>query len=1721
ASGDSGGTPTVVDAPDLKRSGRDEQEITTTQAGDGWTPLYPEPGQVEVLTEDAVYGVSGAFSFEFYNEETGNKEYSFKCKHSESVGDPKDLYYLMIDVEFRFRDPVSGEETLVLLAEKARGQLNLGAGGSVKGVGGAKDLELRDVVVDVQSGHPLAPFHLTAPYMRAGADLQRLVAEGEDPVALTGQGLSAQGWNLVLDRVSGQVDFLGGGKFEFQGEDGDQINFSTEKGTPIHLSHTEQNSVDQFQLRVIGGGLLSLSGKNSWEVQSRGLALQASRNSSGEFVVDRLDTTGTVKAQRGNNQFSGSGVRLVRTDDGELLDLHIANNPKAELEFGEGAGEESRVEVRGSGPMIVHAENSQSESEQAEVELRGGGSIVFPSATNPLQVTFRENLSLWVDRLHESGTFEARGRVHISQGEAWLRTDALDSIVWSAEQKVVDVACEGKTTARMYSEEHGKLDFEAKQGALLQVQGELWSFPQASGIHLTRTEKAPVEIRAQELRDLNWATQTFRAWGAVVMQNPLGSVQCERIQSQEGDRLTLFGTNERPAQLELFAGLVLAEDIISGTLTAVELRLEPDQVMCLGQVQTNLFTQQGRLRHSSDRLTLNIDRAVDEVSGFRVFSAGPTGVDWDVSDGEKIRLACQDLHMSGQGLLGTLTGGKEALGFDQSVFSIRAEDVTHLSRNFEGSSMTLRTKSLAVDGEVALVDGERKSKIQHLSVDNGFSYDERGERRFEASGKSMNYDGQDGSFEVSPYAGEVIIATGLLPQTDLPFRISASTLFLSETRLLADKPELKVGLSILPLGQKSDTPAEGSIFRAGKVEVTPEGMDFSGGVFVAGTDLAGVPLTLVTEKLSMKGNLRAVAEGAQTLQAMDELKAFDGFNLEYGGLARARGDKLVVLPKSILLVGTSPKRVRIELADLYLETERLIANLEDFLIETDRGVMRGGQAKGEWSLDYASLKPIQRGGETMFAMASPTYSVGSRTARSNWAMVWINPEEWRARGRAALWGEPLPENRDWTPHEVPNVARPDVIQNFLASLAGEQLPHYLRALLLEGDVEASVDDRRVVRADSLYADISGCQAWLEQAEISRILRINKKDHKLRIRTDRLVAEADGSLSADKATITTCDHEEPHYVVEVGKLALLPRTDQRWKFSAEKNRIAFQNGMGLPMPSIKNVILDSQGGFEGFENEQGEVTTVENIALQNTPRFGTILGTSLAYEIGGVGKLIASILQFDTEKVRGRWRVEGSWLSSRGPLLGIGLQLRERNREGAKREDFWLDIYARGIPDDGEDRGLLRVPTNETSSIRHWINVRGRYPFDDKQWLDVVFNQQGDPGVQSEFFQDEFQRFEERESYVHWRKARDGQFFNARVQIQQDDFRTEVERLPSVGAYRGLAEVFRIGSLPVNYRASADVESLNRKEGDLRFESAFLDASGVPDGLGKRSTLRADTSHRIEVPIPTGIPGTALTPFVDARLTAWSKGVDPSDDPTRMAVFGGVRLQTLLTRAAGVAYHTLIPRVELARELTLDQSGGDVVSFDSVEAALDGDRIEVGIRSLWHRPDEKHWLDFDASISRRFNREGALPDTEQLRFLGGARSQFGSVPVGLEQDLRQDLDASKTLYSRTILAAQPTEDLLMQLGHQHAWEATGGGIFETASLDMRYRINRKWELGVTNYTNIQDGGNLASEFTLRRFSHDFVLELEFTRYAGEGGTGIGLNFMPLLAWKPKSLGILDR
>ncbi|MEZ6002876.1 MAG: hypothetical protein R3F17_04855 [Planctomycetota bacterium] len=1715
----------VQPEPAQSAPGRAGETVPVAAGNTGETPAEVSTPAEAASVQGGVAIIRGHAAFNKYDDATGAKVLTFATENAQHVGDPKDYVYRFENVTVELFDPQTGARTGLLKARSAQGTIEVGGIGSFSGLAEEGLLAMEGVEVHVEEGHPLAPFTLTGEHMTGQLDLGRFQSSGDQPVQLNGQGIEARGWNIDLDSNAGHALFLGGGQFTLTAENGETASFVTERGSPLRIVRVGQEPDTRIQALVDGGGSFRTTGATPWELDARGLSLEATRGVDGKYEIDRVETTGAIEARHEGHVFRGMGARLVRLPEIEGLDLEIRQSPRAEIRFPVD-GTEREVELSGDGPLTVHAERMVGASEQGDIELKGAGEAHFPGE-QPSTVSFDQGLSVWVDRLNRSGTFRAKGQVRMVQGDAWLRTEVLDSIVWSADQGLIDVACEGNTTARLVDRNGQQLAFTATRGAMVQISGDQWRVPQASGVMTSQVGEAPVEIRADELRDLDWQARTFRAWGSVGVQNQLGIVQCATVHSPGDGTLSLAGTPESPALLELLLGTAVSKDLLSGNLSAQTIEMSDRRIDCRGNVNSTIALLQGEFRQKSNELRLAAEERQPGEWTYEYFASGNSDVRWLVGGEEVMHTVCSSFEWNGQ-VSGNAFGPQNAPQQESAnPYSIVVHSVQSMTWRSAVDRFDLTAGSLQTDGIVWIGGANPRVEPQGFRADGGITVSGDGGIRIEASARSLVVENNPRSVTLEPFEGDRIVATGILPGLGLPYRLQCTHLSLGEDRLEATEPEFRSeatgGLVLFP--SQTDvpqTPAP-SLVRAGSMVVTAQGMEFKGGVFASGSDSTGVPVSVTCQDLTLRGNLRRVVEGKGDLATIERVEAGGGFQVVYGGLARAKGREMVVLPTFLLLKGDSQMRVRVELADLLVETERMEVDLDDFLIKTTRGVMRGGEGPGAWTVDYASLSPVKRDGDTMFAVASPKFSEGNRTASANWAMLWIKPEAWAQRGRAALWGEPLPEDREWEPGPAPGGYRPDAIEQLLNSLKRQELPHYMRAALLEGNVEATTAGRRLARADSLYLDVDSVRAWLNNAEISRLLRMGGKDHKLRIKTDELKFDPNGTLSADAATITTCDHDEPHFVVQTGELRLIPRADQRWRFSAVHNRINFHRGWGLPMPSIRNVILDEEGGFEGFENEQGEVTTVDNIVLQNTPRFGTSLGTNLAYDIDKVGRFVARLFQFDSDLVRGRWKFNGSWLSSRGPLLGIGLQLRESQDTRQDDEDFWLDIFARGIPDDGEDRGILRVPKDETDAVRTWFAVRGRYPFDEHEWLDVVFNTQTDPGVQAEFFQDEYQRYEERDSYLHWRKARSGHYFSAMLKWQQDSFRTVTERLPAVGAFRGLQELVKLGPLSLNYQASADVENLRRKQGDLRYEDAYLDAAGNVDNLGERNIVRADTEHLLEMPLPLGLPGSRLTPFASARFTAWEEGLVPDETPNRLVARAGARWQGLFTQTSGSSYHTLIPRASFASNVALEQDGGDVPWYDGVEAPQDGDFREFGLRSLWSRPDLKRWLDFDVAVLSRTNRENNLPETEQLRFLGGFRTEFNGMPVGIEHDHRRDLENDQTLYSNSILAIKPTEDLIMQFGHQRGLDGAQLPLFETASLALRYRLNPKWEIQGTNYISILDNGssNLQSNFTLRRFAHDFVLEVEISRYAGEGGTGFGINLVPMLAWKVRRLGILDR
>ena len=146
---------------------------------------------------------------------------------------------------------------------------------------------------------------------------------------------------------------------------------------------------------------------------------------------------------------------------------------------------------------------------------------------------------------------------------------------------------------------------------------------------------------------------------------------------------------------------------------------------------------------------------------------------------------------------------------------------------------------------------------------------------------------------------------------------------------------------------------------------------------------------------------------------------------------------------------------------------------------------------------------------------------------------------------------------------------------------------------------------------------------------------------------------------------------------------------------------------------------------------------------------------------------------------------------------------------------------------------------------------------------------------------------------------------------------------------------------------------------------------------------------------------------------------------------------------------------------------------------------------------------------------------RIELLGGYRTELAGLPFGLLSDLRVDPESGATIYARSTVALAPSEVWLFELSHRRGRGMDGAGLFETASFDTRWTVDSKWELQVGQDINMLESGILRSDFIVRRFGADFILELQVQHRAGEGGTSVRVNFSPMFTWKRSPLGILER
>lgn len=1123
---------------------------------------------------------------------------------------------------------------------------------------------------------------------------------------------------------------------------------------------------------------------------------------------------------------------------------------------------------------------------------------------------------------------------------------------------------------------------------------------------------------------------------------------------------------------------------------------------------------------------------------------------------------------------------------DGQPFTLAAEKVEECVYEGEGVFVEVAAANLVVEGDLGPMErDERKEPQDEGEVDlTGSSIRANGrvvlryrpatdEPEFAGRGEVFVLeDGESGRLEADP--GKRVHVTGVLPGDTLPYKMTASVVRFTRESVTAENVVIEplTPLALADLGGVAVEKLQADSLLATETLIRFEGdvichrVGFDEPIQVDGF------LELDPEQIE-RTQEEGDSDGGESEEAADDrawapppMPPFErgGFQDEgepagsaagrrapdddqEQGPVRAGGEISVPLADGGLFTGQdadnlgSMLRVRDPVAHLangvsfeaetmLVEGKALLGNPDDFVFSATSGKIEGPAESGrDWVFTFAEIGTQPVGDEMLVTVIAPEIIVNGDTARADYLAVWIDRTSWEKSGRGLTGaqppGGPEPVAGEGETDADPPMQQPNFLAELLFELHTEDYAESIRALFMEGGVEIARNDRRAARGSRLYLNLENAAAWLEDAELVYPLSTSGEVVPLRVRTERLETDEVGALVANGATLTTCDHDVPHFVVRTNEFSLRPRGDGRWRFGASGNQLIFQQGLEVPLPSIGNLVLDEEFGVEGFENEAGEVTPLRDIGIGRTARFGTVLGAAFRFDIGRIGEWLGERIGMDTDAVRGKWDTQAQFLGSRGVLFGLGLALRERKPRDDPDEDFRLDAFVGGIPDDGVDRGTVRVPESERDEMRLWGYLRSRYPIVRGEWIDFAFASQTDAAVQPEFYENDFLRFEQRDTFVRWRKSLGADYLAMGAQKRIDDFRSQKEELPSMLAYRGERRVGTLTGAPVLWGGIFEAGYFTRREGEID-RDLFSDLPlGAQAMVGDHETARANVRQRLSMPLTTQFAGIKVTPFAEAIGTAWTSALGQGEDPARGALKGGVEVSTTLHKVTDSGFlSALAPRLSVTGDAWYEDTGGVPIPLDQTELPIDGTAYEAGLRAIWTRPATFENFDLDVNAIFRTDREDGQPDTTRIGTLAEYITRYGDGQgqIGVRHDARYDPDESETIFSRSAFAVRPNEEFVMELRYAQARAFFDNAeLYETAAAVGRWRVDPKWEFETRYAHDLRNDQQLLTEVTLRRFAHDFVFDITFQDRSGEGGTNISFSLLPLLGFGRAQFGMLDR
>jgi hypothetical protein len=1686
----------------------DTEHLTDLSTGDG------DGAAIQVGLNGRLTGTR------FFEEEIDGerrKQYVLTAEDTRPLGD--DVYELT-NLRVVFFELETGE--LLAEAESSQTEMRIETderGGYTFG----QQMSISNVELTLHRGAPVVPITMRVPLLQGSLEDGRF--RSNDLVQLDAQGIEAEGTGLEVNTARSSLRLVRDGRIELDLERGGSVVLEAIGVGPIDFLKRGTEEAPEVEIRAGGNARFTLDGQSPILAVGDEIVIRAGSAAGTEddrrFRASEAFITGGATVEGADSIFRSRRADVAFDELGRLQEVLLVGDPTGRVQVAPFLDPEehpelhaSYADIRGEGPLRITF------TEGTGLDLSGHGSVEIPDLG--FKLTANERIVGWVGIDQTSGEVEATGGVRIEHQDRELESEAI-AIRFAAPapgEEAVDMDTDGPTRLRGTDPEGRPVTIVANGGGSFRSRAGRLSAPIVRDVRVEAIGENGYVARADLVRDFDLTSRVFTAEGNVVYETREGRGSGERAFATGPEEIELHGGPQGPALFQLWE-------------TAGD---DPDGANRIEQGRT----EAGRIVASRGRVSASKDVTC-------VFA---------LSD-EQYRMRCQELDIEYE------------LEPDQGrrPFKLRARRECRVELRSPIGDASLESDELDVDGVFHTPEPGAPEEPAEPSTSLGRSalvargnveidYAGRAGLRGEADRFSID---ERGKGRLSMEDGGRVYAVGRLPGFDAPYEMTAE--WIEFTREGVDARKLQITLleehGDGGTGAQEVTPGEARTGQSGSgVDPAPTEPGAEGSQVPAserpvipnrgvvldinGVDMRSRPDSILLEGdahmdgLTEQGEVWSIDAGAIqmlgrfdggprgfALEDVDLLEARGGFVAKLGDRMEASGRKLAARQGRVRLEG-APARFRV--SDITWESDWIELDADNLLVGTGRGTLRPRSELEDWTLTYESMQPFDDVDATMLVLRNPLFRSegGEREIRAAWALFWLDKSGW-TRSTGELIGS---QSQDGELHVgMPGPSPATAAGAGDDSERIEEFAGILNEIYIEGNIEFLENDRRIASAQAYYLNRLDGHGWMQDANVLMDIERQGKTETIRVKARWMRVSADlqtrgldltrrfDSVRADKAVITSCGFEEPHYVIETGDLRV-NRNDKSaigYDLSARKNRARFLNGLVIPLPPL-NFGTDDEGN-----------PTIGGFEVGDSARFGSVVRATASLPLPDwTRRMISTPMSLEKEEITGGTRMSLGFLSSRGLLFGVGQQIRASDK-------MWLDVFYDAVPDSGKDRGMVRSKTDRNTEYRDWLHARGRLLLDEGEWIDLAFTKQSDAGFQAEFFEREYTRYEEQDNFLHWRKSDDAVYYTATVGARLEDFRTVVEELPSAGAYFAPSPVADIGGQSVLYSADAVAGYYRRKFGEAPF-SPFGPTFADPDIDGDLladdfEVLRFDTSHKLEAPIPLGVAGIKATPYIAGRATVWDQGVEKQDAPSRFAGFVGVQLGTSVFRHFGNgSIHQLLPTVGLRTDIVSEESGDTLVQIDGTELPIEGDFVDLGLRSLWWVPDateprDKARLDVElraTHASSTQGQDGWIP----IRVLGEGLNYFGSVPIGITHDGRYDVRDDKTVYSLSSLGIEPIPRLGFEFGYQQGRNEFGASLFRAASVGTRYRASSKWEFGVEHAISLLDEDALNTTVLVRRLGHDFVTELEYQDRAGEGNS-IGISIQPQLSWRRTSLGLLDK